>query len=80
MMLFVKTGKPAVAILGIAILAGLLPLGGCSDSTTGATSGGSGDKSNDPALKASMEKSMERFKSVTPAKKVNPGLGPGKLR
>ncbi len=79
-MLFVKTGKPAVAILGIAILAGLLPLGGCSDSTTGATSGGSGDKSNDPALKASMEKSMERFKSVTPAKKVNPGLGPGKLR
>ncbi len=79
-MMFDKTGRPAVAILAIAMLAGLLPLGGCSDSTTGATSGGSGDKSNDPALKASMEKSMERFKSTTPAKKVNPGLGPGKLR
>ena len=70
----------AMAILGIAMLAGFLLLGGCSDSPTGATSS-SGDKSNDPALKASMQKSMEeRFKSVTPVKKVNPGLGPGKLR
>ena len=48
-MLFDKTGKPAVAILGIAMLAGILPLGGCSDSTTGATGGRSGDKTNDPA-------------------------------
>ena len=81
MMLFDKTGRPAAEVLGIAMLAGLLPLAGCSDSTTGATSGGSGDKSNDPTLKASMQKSMEeRFKSATPVKKVNPGLGPGKLR
>jgi hypothetical protein len=80
MMLFDQAGRPAVAVLGIAMLAGFLPLGGCSDSTTGATSS-SGDKSNDPALKASMQKSMEeRFKSATPVKKVNPGLGPGKLR
>jgi hypothetical protein len=82
MMVFDQAGRRAVAVLGVAMLAGLLPLGGCSDSTTGATSGSSGDKGNDPALKASMEKSREeRFKSAaTPVKKVNPGLGPGKLR
>jgi hypothetical protein len=82
MMLFDRAGRPAAAVLGIAMLAGLLSLGGCSDSTTGATSGRSGgDKSNDPTLKASMQKSLEeRFKSATPVKKVNPGLGPGKLR
>jgi hypothetical protein len=80
MMLFDQAGRPAVAVLSIAMLAGLLPLAGCSDSTTGATSG-SGDKRDDAALKASMQKSMEeRFKSATPVKKVNPGLGPGKLR
>jgi hypothetical protein len=80
MIFFDQAGRPAVAVLGIAMLAGLLPLAGCSDSTTGATSG-SGDKSNDPTLKASMQKSIEeRFKSATPVKKVNPGLGPGKRR
>ena len=79
-MMFDKTVRPAVKVLVIAMLAGLLPLAGCSDSTTGATSS-SGDKSNDPALKASMQKSMEeRFKSATAVKKVNPGLGPGKRR
>ena len=79
-MMFDKTVRPAVKVLVIAMLAGLLPLAGCSDSTTGATSG-SGDKTNDPVLKASMQKSIEeRFKSTTPVKKVNPGLGPGKLR
>ena len=71
MMLFDKTGRPAVAVLGIAVLAGLLPLGGCSDSTTGSTYG-SGDKRDDPALKASMEKSMEIFKSKTARDKGNP--------
>ena len=33
------------------LLAGFLLLGGCSDSTTGSSSG-SGDKKHDPALKA----------------------------
>jgi hypothetical protein len=77
MMLFDKTGRP-VAILGIAMLAGLLSLGGCSDSTATGSATGSGDKRNDPALKAGMEKSMEIFKSKTPAIKGN-ALG-GKRR
>ena len=57
-MMFDKTVRPAGKVLVIAMLAGLLPLAGCSDSTTGATSG-SGDKTNDPVLKASMQKSIE---------------------
>jgi len=79
-MRFDQAGRPAVAVLSIAMLAGLLPLGGCSGSATSSTSN-SGDKRDDAVLKASMQKSMEeRFKSATPVKKVNPGLGPGKLR
>ena len=64
MMLFDKTGRPAVAASGIAMLAGLLPLGGCSDSTTGSTHG-SGDKRNDPALKAVHGKVGGIFKTKT---------------
>jgi hypothetical protein len=80
MMMFDKTVRPAAKVLVIAALAGLLPLGGCSESATSSTSR-SGDKRDDPALKASMQKSTEeRFKSATPVKKVDPGLGPGKLR
>lgn len=72
-MLFVKTGRPAVGLLRIAMLAGLLPLGGCSDSTaTSSTTYDSGDKRNDPALKASMEKSIEVFKAKKPAIKGHP--------
>jgi hypothetical protein len=71
MMLLHKTGKPAVAVLRTAVLAGLLPLGGCTDSTTGSTHG-SGDKRNDPALKASMENSKEIFKPQTGAPRANP--------
>ncbi len=70
MTLFDQTGRPAVPLLGIAMLAGLLMLGGCSDSTTGSAYG-SGDKRNDPALKASQEKSMEIYKSKAHAIKGN---------
>ena len=42
------------------MLAGLLPLGGCSDSTTGSTYG-SGDKRNDPALKACRRKNWRNL-------------------
>jgi hypothetical protein len=72
MMLFDKTRTPAVALLGIAMLSGVLSFGGCSDSTTTSSGYSSGDKRNDPALKASMEKSMEIFKSKTPAIKGSP--------
>ena len=33
MMLFDKTRRPAVAVLGIAMMAGLFSIGGCSDPT-----------------------------------------------
>lgn len=75
MMLFDKSRRPALAVLGIALLAGLLPLGGCSDSAATSTTRGSGDKRDDPALKSSMEKSKERFKPQTQAPKGNPGGG-----
>jgi hypothetical protein len=78
MMLLDKMGRNAVALLGIAMLAGLLPLGGCSDSTTGSTSG-SGDKRNDPALKASSQEKLEIYKSKGQAIKGSP-LGGGKRR
>jgi hypothetical protein len=79
-MMFDKTVRPAVKVLAIAMLAGLLPLGGCSGSATSSTSN-SGDKRDDAVLKASMQKSIEeRFKSATAIKKVNPGRGPGRLR
>jgi hypothetical protein len=71
MMLFDKTGRAAVVILGTAVLAGLLPLCGCTESTTGSTHA-SGDKRDDPALKSSMEKSKDIFKPQTGAPKGNP--------
>ena len=81
MMMFDKTVRPAAKVLVIAALAGLLPLGGCSESATSSTSTTTGDKRDDPALKASMQRSIEeRFKAATPVKKADPGLGPGKLR
>jgi hypothetical protein len=80
-MMFDKSVRPAVKVLAIAVLAGLLPLGGCSESATSSTSPTTGDKRDDPALKASMQRSIEeRFKSATPVKKINPELGPGKPR
>jgi hypothetical protein len=78
MMLFDKTGKPAVAVLRTAVLAGLLPLGGCTDSTTTGSTHASGDKRDDPALKASMEKSKEIFKPQTGAPRVNPTAKSGR--
>jgi hypothetical protein len=64
MMLFDKTGKPAVALRGIAMLAGLLPLVGCSDSASTGTAYGSGDKRNDPVLNTEGRKeAMEAFKA-----------------
>jgi hypothetical protein len=73
MMLFDKTGRPAMMVLGTAVLAGLLPLAGCSESTTGSTTHTSGDKRDDPALKASMQKSKDIFKPQTEAPKANLG-------
>ena len=49
----------------VALLAGFLAAAGCSDPA--AT-----DKSDDPTLKASMQKSMEIYKSKTQAIKGNP--------
>jgi hypothetical protein len=77
MTLFDATGRPAVALLGIAMLVGLLMLGGCSDSTTGSAYG-SGDKKNDPTLKALSQEKLEVYKSKTHAIKGN-ALG-GKRR
>jgi hypothetical protein len=71
MMLLDKTGRPAAAVLRTALLAGLLPLCGCTESTTDSAHG-SGDKRDDPALKASMERSKEIFKPQTGARTGNP--------
>jgi hypothetical protein len=54
----------ASAALSLGMLAGFLAVAGCSDS-------GSGDKRDDPTLKASMQKSLEIYKSKSPAKKGN---------
>lgn len=70
--------RPAAALLGIAVLAGLLSLGGCSDPTKSATTG-SGDKRDDPALKASMKGQMEMFKAKSLGVKKGQSLG-GKSR
>jgi hypothetical protein len=56
---------PARAALRLGLLAGFLVVAGCSEPA-------SGDKRDDPALKASMQKSMEIYKSKTQAKKGNP--------
>jgi hypothetical protein len=77
-MLLNKTGRPVMAALGTAVLAGLLPLGGCTDSTPGSTAQGSGDKRNDPALKSSMEKSKDIFKPQTGAPNGKPGAKSGR--
>jgi hypothetical protein len=72
MTLFDKAGRPAAALLGIAMLAGLLLLGGCSNSTT-SSAYGSGDKRDDPALKAQMKGAMEAYKAKSLGlKKGNP--------
>jgi hypothetical protein len=71
MMLFDKMRRYALSLSGIAMLAGLLALGGCSDSTTGSTSG-TGDKRDDPALKASSQEKLEVYKSKGRAIKGNP--------
>jgi len=78
-MQFNKITRPTAALLGMAVLAGLLSLGGCSDPTKSATTG-SGDKLDDPALKASMKGAMEAFKAKSlGVNKGNPrgGKGPG---
>jgi hypothetical protein len=71
MMLFDKMGRSAVALLGIAMLAALLPLGGCSDSTTGSSSD-TGDKKNDPSLKALSQEKLEVYKPQGRAIKGRP--------
>ena len=64
MMVFDKTRRPAVVLIGIAMLAGLLSFGGCSNSTSNSAYG-SGDKRDDPTLKAEMKGAMEAFKAKT---------------
>lgn len=76
MMFLNQTGRPAVAVLRTAVLAALLPLAGCTDSTTGSTHG-SGDKRDDPALKAAMQKSKETLKPQTQSLKGNPAARRG---
>ena len=65
MMRFDVTRIPASAALRLGLLAGFLAAAGCSEPA-------SGDKRDDPALKASMQKSMEIYKSKTQAKKEKP--------
>jgi hypothetical protein len=77
MMLFDKTRRPAVAVLGIAMMVGLFSIGGCSDPTK--SSSGSGDKRDDPALKASMKGAMEMLKAKSQGVKKGQSLG-GKQR
>ncbi len=78
MMLFEKTRRQTVAVLGIAVLAGLLPLGGCSKSTT-SSKYGTGDKRDDPSLKASMKSSMDMIKTKPQGVQKGHSLG-GKPR
>jgi hypothetical protein len=59
------TRMPVKAALRLGLLSVFLMATGCSDPA-------STDKRDDPALKASMQKSMEIYKSKTPAKKGNP--------
>jgi hypothetical protein len=59
------TRMPASAALRLVLLAGFVAVAGCSDPAPG-------DKSNDPALKASMQKSMEIYKSKSQPQKANP--------
>jgi hypothetical protein len=77
-MQFNKIIKPAAALLGMAVLAGLLSLGGCSDPTKSSTYG-SGDKRDDPALKASMKGAMDMYKAKSLGVKKGQSLG-GKSR
>jgi hypothetical protein len=70
MMRFETFRLQALAPLRLALLAVFLPAAGCSGPV-------SEDKSGDPALKASMQKSMEIYKSKTQAKKgVRPASRP----
>jgi hypothetical protein len=59
------TRMPASSALRLGLLAGFLAAAGCSDTA-------SGNKSDDPALKSSMQKSMDMYKSKTPPKKTTP--------
>jgi hypothetical protein len=76
MMRFDKTRRPAVVLLGIALVAGLLSMSGCSDSMTKSSSG-SGDKGDDPALKASMKGAMEMIKAKAQGINGNPAASKG---
>jgi hypothetical protein len=59
------TKMPVSAALRLGLLAAFLSAAGCSEPA-------SGNKSDSPALKASMQKSMEIYKSKTQAKKEHP--------
>jgi hypothetical protein len=55
----------APAALRLGLIGGLLAAAGCSDPPPG-------DKGDDPALKASMQKSMELYKAKSQAKRASP--------
>ncbi len=59
------TGTLSMAALRTGLLVAFLAAAGCAEPA-------SGDKKDDPAAKASMQKSMEIYKSKTQAKKGNP--------
>ena len=59
------TRMPVSAALRLGLLAGFLSAVGCSGPV-------SDNKSDNPALKTSMQKSMEIYKSKTAAKKAPP--------
>jgi hypothetical protein len=61
MMQLEKTKKPVATILGMAVLAGLLSLGGCSDPVK-PSAYGSGDKRGDPELQKAKD-SMDAYKA-----------------
>ena len=63
------TRKPVSAALLSGVLIGSLAVAGCSEQARG-------DKKDDPALKASMEKSMEIYKSKAPGRKESPPQRP----
>jgi hypothetical protein len=59
------TSRRAAAALRLGLLAGFFVIAGCSDPAPG-------DKKDNAALKTSMQKSMEIYKSKPQAKKGNP--------
>jgi hypothetical protein len=67
-MLLCNARRAAVALSWIVMLVGLLPLVGCSHSATSSTDV-TGDKKDDPAIKATMKDQMESYKAKAQSRK-----------